>query len=57
VYKSNRFGGGSVMVWSSICPDLKIVEGTEQDVIVCLVRIKGFHASIDVKDNKHLFWF
>jgi hypothetical protein len=23
-----QVGGGSVMVWSSICPDLKIVEGT-----------------------------
>jgi hypothetical protein len=30
---------------------------TEQDVIVCFVRINGFHANIDVNDNKQLFWF
>ena len=32
VYKSDRFGGGSVMVWSGICHEgrtqLKIVQGT-----------------------------
>ena len=32
VYESNRFGGGSVMVWAGICHDghtqLKIVQGT-----------------------------
>jgi hypothetical protein len=30
---------------------------TEQDVIVCFVRINAFHANIDVNDNKQLFWF
>jgi hypothetical protein len=30
---------------------------TEQDVIACFVRINAFHASIDVNDNKQLFWF
>jgi len=30
---------------------------TEQDVIVCFVRINKFHANIDVNDNKQLFWF
>ena len=30
---------------------------TEQDVIACFVRIKEFHANIDVNDVKQLFWF
>jgi hypothetical protein len=30
---------------------------TEQDVIVCFMRINAFHANIDVNDNKQLFWF
>jgi hypothetical protein len=30
---------------------------TEQDVIVCFVRINAFRANIDADDNKHLFWF
>jgi hypothetical protein len=30
---------------------------SEQDVIVCFVRINAFHANIDVNDNKQLFWF
>ena len=29
---------------------------TEQDVIVCFVRLNSFHANIDVNDNKQLFW-
>jgi hypothetical protein len=28
---------------------------TEQDVIVCFVRINAFHANIDVNDNRQLF--
>jgi hypothetical protein len=30
---------------------------TEQDAIVCYVRINAFHANIDVIDNKQMFWF
>ena len=30
---------------------------TEQDVIVCFVRINALHANIDVNDVKQLFWF
>jgi hypothetical protein len=30
---------------------------TEQDVIVCFVRINALHANLDVNDNKQLFWF
>jgi len=30
--------------------------GTEQDLIVCFVRINAFNANIDVNDNKQLFW-
>ena len=29
---------------------------TEQDVIVCFVRINAFQTNIDVNDNKQLFW-
>jgi hypothetical protein len=29
---------------------------TEQNVIVCFVRINAFHANINVNDNKQLFW-
>jgi transposase len=36
---------------------LLLVSVTEQDVIVCFVRINTFHANIDVNDNKQLFGF
>jgi hypothetical protein len=33
------------------------ISTTEQDVIVCFVKINAFHANIDVNDNKELlFW-
>ena len=30
---------------------------TEQDIIVCIVRINAFHANIDVSDYKQFVWF
>lgn len=30
---------------------------TEQEVIVCFVRINALNVTIDVNDSKQLFWF
>ena len=38
--------------------DFRNFSVTEQDVIVCFVRINAFHANIDVNDYYFkLFWF
>ena len=51
---SNSIIANSIMGRKIDFPDFSV---TEQDVIVCFVRINVFYANIDVNDNKQLFWF
>ena len=45
----NSIIGNSIMRGKIDFPEFSV---TDQDVIVCFVRINAFHANIDVNDNK-----
>jgi hypothetical protein len=50
----NSIIGNSIMGRNIYFPEFSI---TEQNVIICFVRINALHANIDVNENKQLFWF